>query len=52
MKAQLEKLRTEAAECTLIRRLATAPKTRELLRGLADHLTFSPQKLNAQSRRA
>ena len=30
MKAQLEKLRTEAAECTLIRRLATALKKREL----------------------
>ncbi|GAA0006292.1 hypothetical protein BRDID11002_62960 [Bradyrhizobium diazoefficiens] len=29
MQAQLEKLRTDAAECALIRDLATAPKKRE-----------------------
>ncbi|MDK4222284.1 hypothetical protein [Bradyrhizobium diazoefficiens] len=39
MQAQLEKLRTDAAECALIRDLATAPKKRELFTKLADHLT-------------
>ena len=39
MQAQLEKLRTEAAECALIRDLATDPKKRELFTRLADHLT-------------
>ena len=33
MQAQLEKLRTDAAECALIRDLATDPKKRELLQG-------------------
>ena len=46
MQAQLEKLRTDAAECALIRDLATDPKKRELFTRLADH---PPQKLNAQS---
>ena len=39
MLAQLDKLRTDAAECALIRDLATDPKKRELFTKLADHLT-------------
>ncbi|MEY9131851.1 hypothetical protein ABIE79_003318 [Bradyrhizobium diazoefficiens] len=39
MQAQLERLRTDAVECALIRDLATDPKKRELFRKLADHLT-------------
>jgi len=39
MQAQLEKLRTDAAECALIRDLATEPKKRELFTRLDDHLT-------------
>jgi hypothetical protein len=39
MQAQLEKLRTDAAECALIRDLATDPKKRELFARLADHLS-------------
>ncbi|WLB24463.1 hypothetical protein [Bradyrhizobium japonicum] len=38
MPAQLEKLHTDAAECALIRDLATDPKKRELFTKLADHL--------------
>ena len=38
MKAQLEKLRTDAAECALIRDLATDPQKRALFTRLADHL--------------
>ncbi|KRR14743.1 hypothetical protein [Bradyrhizobium valentinum] len=37
--AQLEKLRRDAAECELIRNLATDPKKRELFDRLAAHLT-------------
>ncbi len=37
MEAQLEKLRKDAAECALIRDLATDPKKRELFTRLADH---------------
>ncbi|OPY95567.1 hypothetical protein A5906_06105 [Bradyrhizobium sacchari] len=37
--AQLEKLRTDAAECALIRDLATDKAKRELFDRLADHLT-------------
>ena len=40
MQAQLEKLRTEAAECALIRDLATEPRKRELFTRLADHLAI------------
>ena len=36
---QLEKLRTDAAECRLICDLATDPKKRELFDRLAVHLT-------------
>ena len=39
MQAQLEKLRTDAAECALIHDLATDPKKRELFARLAEHLT-------------
>jgi hypothetical protein len=38
MKAQLEKLRRDAAECALIRDLATDAKKRELFAKLAAHL--------------
>ncbi|WP_396604331.1 hypothetical protein ACFLEY_34625 [Bradyrhizobium sp. YCK136] len=38
MQAQLEKLRRDAAECALIRDLATDPKKRELFTRLAEHL--------------
>ncbi len=38
MQAQLEKLRSDAAECALIRDLATDPKKREIFTRLADHL--------------
>jgi hypothetical protein len=39
MQTHLEKLRNDAAECTLIRDLATDKKKRELFARLADHLT-------------
>jgi hypothetical protein len=38
MRAQLEKLRREAAECAIIRDLATDPRKRELFTNLAQHL--------------
>jgi hypothetical protein len=38
MKAHLEKLRSDAAECALIRDLATDPEKRALFTRLADHL--------------
>jgi heme oxygenase len=38
MRKQAEKLRTEAAECALIRDLATDPVKRELFSRLAEHL--------------
>jgi hypothetical protein len=38
MQTQLEKLRTDAAECARIRDLATDPKKRELFGRLAEHL--------------
>jgi hypothetical protein len=38
MKTQLENLRADAAECALIRDLATDPKKRELFTRLAEHL--------------
>ncbi|UWU73031.1 hypothetical protein N2603_23275 [Bradyrhizobium huanghuaihaiense] len=37
---QLEKLRKDAAECSLIRDLATDPAKRELFDRLANHLTM------------
>lgn len=39
MLARLEKLRTDAAECALIRDLATETKKRDLFDRLASHLT-------------
>lgn len=38
MQAQSERLRRDAAECALIRDLATDPKKRELFARLAEHL--------------
>ena len=38
MRKQAEKLRNEAAECALIRDLATDPVKRELFARLAEHL--------------
>jgi hypothetical protein len=38
MKAHLEKLRSDAAECALIRDLATDPEKRALFTRLAEHL--------------
>lgn len=38
MEAQLEKLRADAEDCTLISRLATDPKKQELFARLAKHL--------------
>ena len=40
MLTQLEKLRSDAAECALIRDLATDPKKRELFDRLAAHLSL------------
>ena len=39
MQAHLEKLRRDAAECAIIRDLASDPKKRELFTKLADHLS-------------
>lgn len=39
MKAHLEKLRADAAECALIRDLATDPEKRQLFTRLAEHLS-------------
>jgi hypothetical protein len=39
MQAHLEKLRADAAECALVRDLATDVKKRELFTRLAEHLT-------------
>jgi hypothetical protein len=38
MQAHLEKLRADAAECALVRDLATDPDKRELFTRLAEHL--------------
>jgi hypothetical protein len=40
MKAHLEKLRADAAECTLIRDLATDREKRDLFARLAAHLSI------------
>ena len=47
MKAHLEKLRTDAAECALIRDLATDPDKRELFTRLAEHLTTLAGEIEA-----
>ena len=39
MEAHLEKLRRDAAECAIIRDLATDSKKRELFAKLAEHLS-------------
>lgn len=38
LSTQLEKLRTEVADCVLISQLATDPARRELFRQIAEHL--------------
>jgi hypothetical protein len=47
MKVHLEKLRTDAAECALIRDLATDPAKRELFTRLADHLGSLASEIEA-----
>ena len=47
MKAHLEKLRADAAECALIRDLATDPDKRELFARLAEHLTTLASEIEA-----
>jgi hypothetical protein len=45
MQAHLEKLRRDAAECAIIRDLATDPKKRELFTKLADHLSVLAEEV-------
>jgi hypothetical protein len=47
MKAHLEKLRTDAAECALIRDLATDAQKRELFTRLAEHLSVLATEVEA-----
>jgi hypothetical protein len=47
MKAHLEKLRADAAECALIRDLATDPQKRALFTRLADHLSALASEVEA-----
>jgi hypothetical protein len=47
MKAHLEKLRADAAECSLIRDLATDPVKRELFARLAEHLAALASDIEA-----
>ncbi len=47
MKAHLEKLRTDAAECALIRDLATDIRKRELFARLAEHLNLLAGEVEA-----
>jgi hypothetical protein len=47
MKVHLEKLRTDAAECALIRDLATDPQKRELFTRLAEHLATLAREVEA-----
>jgi hypothetical protein len=47
MKAHLEKLRTDAAECALIRDLATDPQKRALFTRLAEHLGHLASEVEA-----
>jgi hypothetical protein len=47
MQAQLEKLRADAAECALIRDLATDPQKRALFTRLADHLATLASEVEA-----
>jgi hypothetical protein len=47
MKAHLEKLRSDAAECALIRDLASDPIKRELFTRLAEHLATLADEIEA-----
>ena len=47
MQKHLEKLRTDAAECALIRDLTTDPAKRELFTRLADHLATLAGEIEA-----
>jgi hypothetical protein len=47
MRAHLEKLRADAAECALIRDLATDPQKRELFTRLAEHLSVLASEVEA-----
>jgi hypothetical protein len=47
MRAHLEKLRTDAAECALIRDLATDPEKRALFARLAEHLSGLANEVEA-----
>ena len=47
MTAHLEKLRADAAECSLVRDLATDPNKRELFTRLAEHLTVLAGEVEA-----
>jgi hypothetical protein len=47
MQVHLEKLRTDAAECALIRDLATDPAKRELFTKLAEHLSTLAAEVEA-----
>ena len=47
MQAHLEKLRTDAAECALIRDLATDTRKRELFTRLAEHLSLLAKEVEA-----
>ena len=47
MRAHLDKLRADAAECALIRDLATDPQKRELFTRLAEHLSALANEVEA-----
>ena len=47
MKAHLEKLRADAAECALIRDLATDPQKRALFTRLTEHLSTLAAEVEA-----
>jgi hypothetical protein len=47
MQEHLEKLRMDAAECCLIRHLATDPEKRDLFTRLAQHLTVLAGEVEA-----
>ena len=47
VRTHLEKLRTDAAECALIRDLATDPKKQELFTRLAEHLSVLAREVEA-----
>lgn len=47
MRVHLEKLRADAAECALIRDLATDIKKRELFTRLAEHLSLLASEVEA-----